>query len=88
MDMNYTYMVRCADNTLYCGWTNQLDKRIQAHNQGKGAKYTRGRRPVTLVYYEVFQTKEEAMSREFAMKRLSRAEKEQLIQEAAMPQNG
>lgn len=77
--MNYTYIVRCKDNTLYTGWTNDLEKRMHAHNEGKGAKYTKSRKPVTLVYYEAFQTKEEAMSREYHIKRLSRKEKEKLI---------
>jgi len=77
--MNYTYLVKCADGTLYCGWTNCLEKRLEAHNSGKGARYTKSRRPVTLVYYEEFATKEEAMSREWAIKRLSRREKEELI---------
>ena len=61
--MNYTYLLKCADDTLYCGWTNQLDKRLKAHNDGKGAKYTKARRPVSLAYYEIFETKEEAMRR-------------------------
>ena len=77
--MNYTYILRCADGSLYCGWTNNLDKRIEAHNSGKGAKYTKGRRPVTLAYYEEFTTREEAMKREAAIKRLSRQEKLKLI---------
>ena len=77
--MNYTYLVLCRDKTLYCGWTNHLDERIKAHNDGKGAKYTRSRRPVELVYYEAFPTKEEAMSREYAIKRLSRKQKLNLI---------
>ena len=77
--MNYTYIVRCNDDTLYTGWTNNIEKRIEDHNSGKGAKYTRSRIPVTLVYYETFETKEEAMSREYAIKRLSRKEKEKLI---------
>ena len=77
--MNYTYLLRCADGSLYCGWTNCLEKRLEAHNSGKGARYTKSRRPVTLVYYEEFATKEEAMSREWAIKRLSRREKEELI---------
>lgn len=77
--MNYTYLLRCADSSLYCGWTNQLNRRVQTHNAGKGAKYTRSRRPVSLVYYEVFETKEEAMRREYAIKRLSKAEKEALV---------
>jgi putative endonuclease len=54
MDENYTYIVRCADGTLYTGWTNDLKKRIKAHNAGKGAKYTKIRRPVELVYFERF----------------------------------
>ena len=77
--MNYTYLVLCRDKTLYCGWTNHLDERIKAHNDGKGAKYTRSRRPVELVYYEIYPTKEEAMSREYAIKRLSRKQKLNLI---------
>lgn len=78
--MNYTYIVRCSDGTLYTGWTNDLEKRIRAHNEGRGAKYTRSRRPVTLVYKEVFETKEEAMSRECQIKRLSRSLKLILIE--------
>lgn len=80
--MNYTYIVRCKDNTLYCGWTNDLEKRMASHNAGTGAKYTRSRHPVQLVYYETFETKEEAMRREYAIKRLTRAEKMKLISEA------
>ena len=80
--MNYTYIVRCADGTLYTGWTNCLQKRLKAHNEGKnGAKYTKTKRPVTLVYYEGFLTKEEAMSREYHIKRMSRREKEKLLDE-------
>lgn len=77
--MNYTYILTCADGTFYCGWTNDLDKRLKAHNQGNGAKYTRPRRPVVLSYYEAFETKQEAMRREYAIKHMSRAEKEYLI---------
>ena len=79
MDKNFTYIVECSDHTLYTGWTNDLEKRIQAHNAGKGAKYTKTRRPVRLVYFETFQTKEEAMSREYRIKQLSRRKKQQLI---------
>ncbi len=79
MEKNFTYIVECSDHTLYTGWTNDLEKRITAHNAGKGAKYTKTRRPVRLVYFETFPTKEEAMSREYRIKRLSRKEKEQLI---------
>lgn len=77
--MNYTYIVRCKDDSLYCGWTNNLEKRIASHNAGTGAKYTRSRHPVELVYFETFDTKEEAMSREYAIKRLTRKEKLALI---------
>lgn len=79
--MNYTYLLECADGTLYCGWTNDLGKRLKAHNSGQGAKYTRARRPVKLVYYEEFETREEAMKREAAIKRLSRKKKTALIRE-------
>lgn len=79
--MNYTYIVKCSDGTFYTGWTNDLKKRIAAHNSGKGAKYTKTRRPVTLVYYEIFEEKEEAMRREYAIKRYSRKVKEKLIAE-------
>lgn len=72
MNENYTYILRCADGTYYCGWTNNLDRRLKAHNEGKGAKYTRSRRPVALVYYEAFSTKEEAMRREYEIKQLPR----------------
>ena len=77
--MNYTYIVECKDGTLYTGWTNNLEKRIADHNNGRGAKYTRARNPVTLVYYETFEVKQEAMKREYAIKHLSRTEKEPLI---------
>lgn len=76
---NYTYILRCADDTLYCGWTNDLTARLSAHNSGKGAKYTRGRGPVTLVYSETFPTQSEAMRREAEIKKLSRAQKQALI---------
>jgi len=76
---NYTYLVRCRDGSLYCGWTNHLAERIQAHNEGKGARYTKSRRPVELVYYEELPTKQEAMRREYAIKRLTRTQKLNLI---------
>ncbi len=78
--MNYTYMVRCSDNTYYTGWTNNLEKRMKDHNVGRGAKYTKPRLPVELVYFEEHDTKEEAMQREYAIKQLSRKEKEALLQ--------
>ena len=71
----YTYILRCADGTLYTGWTNDLSGRIAAHNSGHGAKYTRGRLPAELFYFERFDTKEEAMSREAAIKKMPRREK-------------
>lgn len=77
----YTYMVRCSDGSLYTGYTNDLDNRIEVHNSGRGAKYTRSRRPVELAYFEEFSTKEEAMSREWHIKRLKRPQKEKLIAE-------
>lgn len=77
--MNYTYLLRCGDGTLYCGWTNDLEKRLAAHNAGTGAKYTKSRLPVELVYFEEYDTKEEAMRREVLIKRLSRTDKLKLI---------
>ena len=77
--MNYTYILKCADGTLYRGWTNDLEKRIKTHIDGKGAKYTRSRLPVTLVYYEEFETSKEAQSREVKIKQLSRKQKLELI---------
>ena len=75
----WTYILRCADGTLYTGWTNDLAARVRAHNEGRGAKYTRGRLPAELCYSESFDSKEEAMSREYAIKRMTRAEKLGLI---------
>ena len=81
--MNYTYIVKCGDGTYYTGWTNDIEKRMKAHNEGKGAKYTKTRRPVVLMYYERFQTKEEAMRREWEIKQLKRGEMEKLIGNSA-----
>lgn len=72
-------MLKCSDGTLYTGWTNDLEKRVEAHNSGKGAKYTKARSPVELAYYEEFETKEQAMKREYAIKQLGRKEKQKLI---------
>ena len=72
-------MLKCSDGTLYTGWTNDLEKRVEAHNSGKGAKYKKARRPVELAYYEEFETKEQAMKREYAIKQLGRKEKQELI---------
>ena len=77
--MNYVYMLRCADDTLYCGWTTDLEKRLAAHNSGRGAKYTRSRRPLVLVYAEEYEDRHDALSREWHIKRMSRAEKMILV---------
>ena len=75
----YTYILRCADGTLYTGWTNDIEKRLRDHAAGKGGKYTRSRLPVTLVYTEAYGSKREAMSREWHIKRMTRREKLGLI---------
>ena len=77
--MNYVYILRCADGSLYTGWTNDLEKRVKTHNAGKGAKYTKTRLPVELVYYEEYEEKGEALSREFSIKKLKKKTKEKLI---------
>lgn len=79
ISMNYVYILRCSDDSLYTGWTNNLEKRLKAHSAGKGAKYTKARLPVELVYYEEFEDKIEAMKREYEIKQLSRKEKLKLI---------
>lgn len=81
MTYQYTYMVQCSDGSLYTGWTNCLENRIKAHNTEKsGAKYTKNKRPVKLVYFEAYETKEEAMSREYRIKQMSRKEKLELLE--------
>ena len=77
--MNYIYILKCNDGSLYTGWTNNLEKRIKAHAEGKGAKYTKARLPIELVYFEEYQDKREAMKREYAIKQLKRKEKLELI---------
>lgn len=79
--MYYAYFLKCADGSLYAGFTDDLSRRVQRHNAGKGGKYTRSRLPVTLVYYEEFLTEREARSREWHLKKLSRQEKLRLIGE-------
>jgi putative endonuclease len=83
-DSIYVYMLACRDGTLYTGWTNDIEKRLRAHNAGNGAgaKYTRGRRPVTLVYTEVLPERGAALTREAQIKRLPRAKKLALIRAA------
>ncbi len=76
---NYVYILLCSDHTLYTGWTNDLESRISSHNAGTGAKYTRTRLPVKLVYCEKLNTKSEALKREIEIKKLSRKKKLELI---------
>lgn len=78
--MWYLYILRCGDGSLYTGITTDVSRRLEAHRQGKGAKYTRGRAPLTLCYQEEWATHSEALKRELAVKALTRAEKEALIQ--------
>ncbi|MFQ8705909.1 MAG: GIY-YIG nuclease family protein [Thomasclavelia sp.] len=79
MKINYVYIVECSDHSYYTGWTTNLERRIKAHNQGNGAKYTRARRPVKLIYFEEFSNKNLALKREYAIKQLTRKQKELLI---------
>lgn len=78
--MKYIYIVECKDGSLYTGWTTDINKRIKEHNKGKGAKYTRGRRPIVLKYFEQFNTKEEAMKREYQIKKMNRRDKLKLLE--------
>ena len=78
-ETHYVYIVECSDGSLYTGWTTDLDARIDTHNSGKGAKYTRSRLPVRLVYHETFTDKIAAQQREREIKKLSRAKKLELI---------
>ena len=75
----WAYILRCSDGTLYTGWTNDLEKRLAAHNKGTASKYTRGRRQIEIVWKESFETKEEAMSREAFIKSMTRAEKMMIL---------
>lgn len=79
IDLSYVYILICNDNTLYTGWTVDLYKRIITHNEGKASKYTRGRLPVKLVYFETFNDKTDAQRREYSIKQLKRKEKLKLI---------
>jgi uncharacterized protein YdhG (YjbR/CyaY superfamily)/predicted GIY-YIG superfamily endonuclease len=78
--MYYTYILECSDGSLYTGWTDDIDKRIRAHNAGSGSKYTRSRLPAELLYSEAFNTKSDAMRRECAIKKLKRSQKLELIE--------
>lgn len=81
MDNHFVYIVRCSDNSLYTGYTNNIEVRINKHNAGKGAKYTKIRRPVVLVYQEMYDTKSEALRREYEIKTFTRQRKLKLIEE-------
>lgn len=77
---HYCYVLRCSDNSLYTGYATDVERRLKEHNDGVGAKYTRTRRPCTLVHYEEFDTRSEAMKREYYIKhRMTKKEKEELI---------
>lgn len=69
------YVLECKDGSYYAGYTNDLVKRVKVHNEGKGAKYTRAKRPVTCIYSELYETKQEAMQAEYAFKQLTRKQK-------------
>lgn len=79
MNEHTFYVLKCSDGTMYAGYTNDLDKRVRTHNEGKGAKYTRPRTPVTCIYSETHETKTEAMRAEYAFKQLSRSAKLKFI---------
>lgn len=78
--MHYVYILRCGDETLYTGYTTDIERRVEEHQSGTGAKYTRGRGPFELVHVEEYQTRSAAMSREYEIKQLARETKEQLIE--------
>lgn len=78
--MNYVYIVECKDKTLYTGYTTDINRRINEHNEGRGCKYTRSRYPVKLKYFEQYETKNEAMKREYEIKQLTRKEKVKLFE--------
>ncbi|MFS1512676.1 GIY-YIG nuclease family protein [Chengkuizengella sp. SCS-71B] len=82
--MFYVYILKCSDNTLYTGYTNDLNKRVEVHNQGKASKYTRARLPVEIVYFEECETKSDALKKEYAIKKLTRVEKLRLINETCV----
>lgn len=77
---HYVYVVECSDGTYYTGYTTDVDRRVAEHNEGAGAKYTRGRRPVALVHVETYETRSKALQREHEIKQLCRSEKEILVQ--------
>lgn len=87
-DGHYVYILQCKDDSLYTGYTTNIERRLQMHTDGKGAKYTRGRGPFTLMLSESYETKEDAMKREYEIKQLTRSEKIKLIEERQVLANG
>ena len=83
--VHFVYIVRCADGTLYTGYARDPHEREKVHNDGRGAHYTACRRPVRLVYFEGFESRGEALSREYRLKRLTRPQKESLIEKGLPP---
>lgn len=79
MDKHLFYVLECSDGSYYAGYTNDLERRVHVHNEGKGAKYTRAKRPVSCIYHEAYETKREAMQAEYRFKQLKRIEKERYI---------
>ncbi|WP_259519808.1 GIY-YIG nuclease family protein [Halanaeroarchaeum sp. HSR-CO] len=79
MVVHHVYVLACADDTLYTGYTTDVERRVAEHNAGNGAKYTQSRTPVEVVHVESFETRSAALSREYAIKQLSRAEKDRLV---------
>ena len=86
--VHFVYMVRCSDGTLYTGYAKDPERRARAHNAGRGARYTSGRRPVSLVYIERFRSMGKALSREHALKRATRRQKELIIAAGSLPTSG
>jgi len=86
--MNYTYMLRCADGSLYTGWTNDLEHRVRTHAAGRGGRYTRSRLPIALVWFETHETKQQAMAREWQIKHFSREQKLALITKPPVAEEG
>ncbi|WP_158058661.1 GIY-YIG nuclease family protein [Halorussus halophilus] len=85
MPVHFVYVLECSDGTFYTGYTTDVERRVREHDDGEGAKYTRGRTPVELIHTEEFDSKSAAMSREYELKQLSRRQKEQLIFEESEP---
>lgn len=83
--MPYVYVLRCSDNSYYTGWTTDINNRLTMHNTGKASKYTRSRTPVSLVYVEELPDKSEALKREHAIKKMTRCQKNTLIQSTEKP---